>query len=179
MDSNTHWYAVFVTSIFALLVVRRVGRFLLPCLPHLRHRMQRAAHPLFFARSRSWASVTYIEAAALLLYIAVNGGLVFADKREPSNLMIRSGLMSAVNLIPLFVGGRTSVLADRLGIPLHTYYLAHYSIGGVVITQALLHVGLALAIRKPTLDRTTISGAMVGFSCPNDISLTCDRSLFP
>ena len=169
MDVNPHWYAALVALVLALLVIRRIGTLLTPCLPFLRHWTLRATHPLLVSSPR-WASVTYVEAAALLIYIAANGLFLFADKPQTSNLMLRCGLMSAVNMIPLFLGGRTSVLADRLGIPFHTYYLAHYWIGGMVIGQALIHALLAISARKAALDRITASGALVGIVC-----LNCER----
>jgi hypothetical protein len=167
MDINTHWYAASLAAIFTLLIIRRLGHLLSPCLPLIRHRTRRATHPLFFVNGRNWANVTYIEAAVLLIYITANVVFVFADKSQASNLMLRSGLMSAVNMIPLFLGGRTSALADRLGIPLHTYYVAHYWIGGMVIAQALLHAGLAFFSHKAALDSITISGALVGIFPPS------------
>jgi len=79
-----------------------------------------------------------------------------------SDLISRSGLMASINLIPLFLGGRTNVLASFLGISLHTYYLAHHWVGRVVIIQGLIHVGSVIASRKPwTFDSFQISGISV------------------
>ena len=84
--------------------------------------------------------------------------------KSTSDLISRSGMMASINLIPLFLGGRTSVLANFLGISLHTYYLAHHWIGRIVVLQGLLHVGLVIASGKPwTFDSFQISGISVRF----------------
>jgi len=78
------------------------------------------------------------------------------------DLMIRSGTMAAVNLIPLFLGGRTNTLANFMGISLHTYYIAHHWIGTVVVLQSLLHVALSIAAGTPwTFDSSQISAITV------------------
>ncbi|CZR64892.1 uncharacterized protein PAC_14792 [Phialocephala subalpina] len=51
--------------------------------------------------------------------------------------------MSSINMVPLFLGGRTSFIADRLGIPLHVYYLAHHWIGRMAVFEGILHTALA------------------------------------
>lgn len=178
MDGNAHWYAASVASIFALLVIRRIGHYVAPCVPGIRYWALRATRPLFFIEGRHRPTVTYVEAASLSIYVSANAVLMFADKPQTRDLMLRSGLMSTVNMTPLFLGGRTSALADRLGIPLHTYYLAHYWVGGVAIAQALLHAVLALFVRKAALDRITISGALVGIPRLGGIGLMRSRSRF-
>jgi hypothetical protein len=79
-----------------------------------------------------------------------------------SDLLVCSGLMDSINLIPLFLGGRTNVLANYVGISLHTYYIAHHWLGRLVIFQSLLHVALVIASGKPwTFDSSQISGISV------------------
>jgi len=57
------------------------------------------------------------------------------------------------------------MLANLLGISLHTYYLAHHWIGRVVIVQSLIHVGLVISSRKPwTIDSIQITGITVSLS---------------
>ncbi|KAI9774702.1 MAG: hypothetical protein M1839_001663 [Geoglossum umbratile] len=52
--------------------------------------------------------------------------------------------MASVNMMPLFLGGRTSSLVNSIGIPLHTHYLVHHWIGRIAVMQGLLHASLAI-----------------------------------
>ena len=172
-------YAVSIAGTMALLfgwwVSRRGSSY-----PRLRHwalsfivypllpSMSRILSPVFpcLKRRRQWTSVTYIELLLLGVFVLVNGfclgfGIDSLDRRGRSALMRRSGLLSSVNTVMLFPGGRTNVVIDAFGIPLHTYYLAHHWIGRIAVTQALLHTGLAISQRR-ALDAQTNSGIAVG-----------------
>ncbi|KAG9229646.1 hypothetical protein BJ875DRAFT_386916, partial [Amylocarpus encephaloides] len=59
-------------------------------------------------------------------FFGINGFCIGLGIHSRSDLMLRSGTMASINLIPLFLGGRTNVLTNFLGITLHSYYLAHY-----------------------------------------------------
>lgn len=50
--------------------------------------------------------------------------------------------LAVVNLVPLFLGGRTSTQADNLGIALPVYQFAHHWLARTFAVQALLHGGL-------------------------------------
>ena len=113
--------------------------------------------------NRYWKrrSITRLQTVFLGGYFVANGfcmGLSLGDDKL-SGLMTRCGLMASINLIPLFCRGRTSSLANFLGISLYTYYLAHYWAGRVVIFQGLLYVGAAVVSRRPwTFDLSQILG---------------------
>jgi predicted ferric reductase len=135
-----------------------------PLLPSL----SRTVYPLFpsLIRRRRWTSVTRIDFILLAVYVAVNAfcsgfGIGSLDERGTSALMRRSGLLSSVNMVLLFLGGRTNALIDAFDIPLHTYYLAHHWVGRLVVAQALLHAGLATASRRWIWDAQSISGVVV------------------
>jgi hypothetical protein len=84
------------------------------------------------------------------------------EVRSLSDLMIRSGSIALVNIIPLFLGGRRSFAPGRMGIPLHVYYLAHHCIGRMVILQGALHGILAVTVDQPwKFDMKTVSGITV------------------
>jgi hypothetical protein len=156
-------YAVSVASIFAVLVIGWVSRCASPYIPRLRFWALNCIYPLLIRR-RKWTSVTYIEFVLLGAYISMNGICMGLGTHGTSDRMLRSGLMSSINTVPLFLGGRTNVLVDGFGIPLHTYYLAHHWVGRMAVMQVLLHVGLAISSRQWTLDTVTISGVVVGLS---------------
>lgn len=99
------------------------------------------SYPLFLQR-RYWSSITRLEALLLVVYIVLNGvalGVGIQDGGRLIYLRRRSAIMASINMIPLFMGGRTSCLAETLGVPRHAYYLAHHWVGRVVIAQGLLH----------------------------------------
>jgi hypothetical protein len=115
--------------------------------------------------TRRWTSVTYIDLILLGVYVFVNVfclgfGIGSVDKRRVA-LIRRSSVLSSVNTVLLFLGGRTNILIDAFDIPLHSYYLAHHWIGRMAVAQGLFHAGLAIS-QNWTLDERAISGLLVG-----------------
>lgn len=80
-----------------------------------------------------WSSstITILDAISLAIFLSVNF-LLSATGGNIANLAL-------INLLPLFLGGHTNLLADYLRIPLPIYQFAHRWLGRVVIAQALLH----------------------------------------
>jgi hypothetical protein len=157
------WYAVSIAAITASLMIYRIGSVISIFLiaRFYNFTLKRIAYPLLVQR-RYWTGVTGLQGLLVGTYIFINGLCMGLCIECNSDLMSRTGMMASINLIPLFLGGRTSVLANFLGISLHTYYLAHHWVGRVVIIQGLLHVGLVVASGKPwTLDSFQISGISV------------------
>jgi hypothetical protein len=160
----TQWYAISISIITAFLFIYRIGlvtyayfvnRFRLVTLKHF-------VYPIFIKR-RYWTGVSRLHASLIGSYFVINGFCMGLGIRNSSDLIIRSGTMASINLMPLFLGGRTSILADFLGVSLHTYYLAHHWIGRMVIFQGIIHVALVLTSGKPwTFDSSQISGISVG-----------------
>lgn len=75
--------------------------------------------------------------------------------------MVRSGKLAVVNMVLLFLSGRTSLIADKAGIPLHSYYLAHHWVGRMFIAQGIIHAILGLL---NTNDTHKASGIVVSIS---------------
>jgi hypothetical protein len=164
----TEWYAVSIAAIAACVILYRIGslasslfvtnfQFLT---------LRNVAYPLL-VRRRYFANITRLHGLAVASFVIMNGfcmGLGIRRAHLVSDLMIRSGVMASINLIPLFMGGRTNMMANFLGISLHTYYIAHHWIGRLVVILSLLHVGLVLGSGKPwTFHSSRISGITVGF----------------
>lgn len=161
----SQWYAISIAAITACLVILRMGsivsnvfisRFQVLALKHL-------VYPLLVHR-RYFTSITRFQGLLVGSYVIINGFCMGLGIKNSSDLLLRSGTMAAINMIPLFLGGRTSVFANFLGVSLHTYYIAHHWVGRVVIIQGMVHVGLAIAAGKPwTFDSSQISGISVRF----------------
>ena len=104
-------------------------------------------------------SVTRLECVALALYFAANCVMLILRR---ANTGPTAAMLAVTNAILLFLGGRTSPLADFIGIPLSTYYVLHHFIGRVVVIEGVIHAGLAFRHSRP--DQTTTSGYIVSRS---------------
>ena len=119
---------------------------------------QNIRYPLLVPR-RYWMSVTRLECVALALYFGANSAILILRK---ANLGPTAAMLAVINAVMLFLGGRTSPLADFIGIPLSTYYVFHHLIGRVVVIEGVIHAGLAFRRSRP--DQTTTSGYIVSRS---------------
>jgi hypothetical protein len=174
------WYAIATAASAALLLLHHIGSV---CSAFLISRFQFVflkfvVYPLVVRRRWwNWIAVNRLQGATISSYVIINGFCMGLGIKTTSDLIIRSGLMASINMIPLFLGGRTNTLASFLGISLHTYYLAHHWIGRIVILQSLIHVFLVIAHRVPwTFDSSQISGISVSlpnwFATPVALKLT-------
>ncbi len=149
MDS-AQWYAIFVGSCGAVLFLLHLHRLTSTAQTYI---WIRIAYPLLIRRQH-WLrySVTIFHAALFAVFVAINASLLL-----PSGRVVRCGTLASVNMIPLFLGGRASFLAEHLGVPLPTYNLAHRAIGTIVIAQGLTHAVMA----GVSIKRASPSGFMV------------------
>lgn len=160
----SQWYSIGIACVAMVLVLKCLYPFLRWVYQFARFLLLRyMVYPLILPQGRTVASITRLQLLLFMIFLAGNGvsmALHVKGAREQSN---RAAMMASINLIPLFCGGRTSILVDRLGIPLHSYYLAHHWIGRVVVVQGLLHAGLALS-NATASDRahSLPSGILVG-----------------
>jgi hypothetical protein len=154
-------YGLGIAGIFAALLIWWIARRVIPRLRFLT--LSRLVYPLLI-RHRKWARLTRFHVLLLVLYLIVNGvcmGVGIDKSSMIPGLILRSGMMASVNMIPLFLGGRTNPLVDGLGVPLHVYYLVHHWVGRMVILQSFIHAILAISSQKWRLDAPTISGVVV------------------
>jgi hypothetical protein len=152
-------YAISIGGVLVILVVRT-------CLNTpsiydylLFNFLQYAVYPLIVQR-RYWTSITRLEAMLLCGYVIANGVCMGVYITSIDDLIIRSAKMATINMVPLFLGSRTSFFADRVGVPLHAYYLAHHWVGRICVAQGLLHVVLVLTLRGT---KNVTSGILVSF----------------
>lgn len=125
------WYSIAMLGAFTLLLLRRTY----DRLPSISKRVVgRFKNRTFLSRGR-WSAftVTLLDVAVLVAFLGGNALL--------AAVTLRRGLahVAIVNLVPLFLGGRTNFLLDFLGIPLHVHQLAHHWLGRVAVLQATLH----------------------------------------
>jgi hypothetical protein len=155
MDDNQR-YSIIFTGILALypllwfLKVSHLDRFLKRLISDTYNVLKQPyLIPLYLRyslalRRRYWMSITKLEAIVFASYLGVNFYFLY---RGRSNLAISSASLATINAVPLFLGGRTNPLADRLHVPLSTYYVFHHLFGRVVIFEGLLHSAIFLSHR--------------------------------
>lgn len=126
------WYAIAFLSVLVSLALRRARSRLVSLAQWTTHYLR---HRVLVSRG-SWSSstITVPDAVLLSIFLAANT-LLSIDVPNIANLAI-------LNMLPLYLGGRTSILADYLGIPLPIYQFAHNWLARVFATQTLLHSGL-------------------------------------
>ncbi|KAH8797841.1 hypothetical protein F5884DRAFT_814465 [Xylogone sp. PMI_703] len=126
--NTTEWYGIFWGGLFGLLLVLQVRRLLImsTC---LRSRFRKYFVYRLVPPGRY--RITVLQAVLLISYAGLNVAFMLLD--------IRSGMLASINFVPLFLGGRTSFIAEWLDVSLNTYYLAHHWIGRLVFIQGLVH----------------------------------------
>ena len=135
-------YAICVAGILALLCTVRVGDTALRTVRifstnHLR------SHFLYTIPIARWAgstNVRIVDACVLATYIASNATVMAVRVVSLSQLSQRACAAFAINLVLLSVGGRTSLLIDKLlRVDRATWESAHRWIGRAAVAQGLLH----------------------------------------
>ena len=111
-------------------------------------------------RWRLWPEITWLRLHLLILYFIANAIILIVETEQLSGLESKAAITALINLMLVFLGGRTNIVADSLGISLPTYYFAHRWIGYTAIFEALLHSWLVL-LRRRRLDAITQSGITV------------------
>jgi hypothetical protein len=154
------YYAISIAAIWALLAIYSIGSIISTCLYYqVRYFLLRFLLNNLLLRRRYWGSVTFLQGILIGFYIGGNGYAMWAGWKD---LISRSGLLASINLVPLFLGGRTNLLAEFLGVSLQSYYLMHHWVGRVAILQGLVHALLVIRrIDKWNFDTYQISGITV------------------
>ena len=167
-------YSIFLGGLASLVPLLRFGAFVWrKGRPFFVLASRRLRYPLLIPR-RYWMSMTWFECAILLLVLGGNlFALFYALPKTPAAFGRRSAVVAATNMVPLFLGGRTNLVADFLRVPLSTYYIFHHWIGRIAILQCILHSVIVLnrlgSIEKTPLARKVImSGSLVSFHSLSD-----------
>ncbi len=148
-----------------------------PLLPGLYSLFQQYVVPLFrrqlakvryqrfsgLTRLHLFRGATCIELLLLSAYIAGNGVAVALEAVKGATITSSAALAASINLVPLLLGGRTSRLADVIGLSRPTYYVAHHWIGRTAIVEGLVHaaIGLNAVGRGQAFDPIALSGCIV------------------
>ncbi len=101
---------------------------------------KRLCYPLLITRPRGTTNVSILDGIWIIVYCVLNAVCLAFNITNLTQLGSRSGLLFGINMIPLFLGGRTNLIADKL-LRLHRarYELAHRWIGRMCFVQGTLH----------------------------------------
>ena len=171
--------AYFSASTMDVLTFYSIGfsaMWAVPLLPGLYALLHRYVVPLFrrqlaklryhriggLTRLHLFRGATCVELLLLSTYMAGNGVAV-ALEAKGATIASSAALAASINLVPLLLEGRTSRVADVIGISRPVYYTAHHWIGRTTIVEGLVHaaIGLNAVRRGQAFDRIALSGCIV------------------
>ncbi len=142
----TQLYAIVAGGLFALLTVLnfcfRLWKITQKCSAVV---LRYIVYPLFLRRHRlmgPWSRSGFLLRFA---YIAANifcSGFRIVSVPEASN---RTGTLSLINMLPLFLGPHLSFLAVMMGLSLHNFQAVHGSSAFVSVLLSAAHTGLGLS----------------------------------
>ncbi len=112
-------------------------------------------HELFPSLQYSSLTVPW-ELVGWFMVAAYWGSNVAAILSPPGSKLLTAIRLAIINLTPLFLGGQTNKIADRLGLRLRAYRLAHLAFGTAATAEFLVHFSSKLA--APHTSSQRISG---------------------
>ena len=161
MDT-TSAYLIAFCAVFVLPLALLIAR---PCVNAITPSAQRYLTSLRYRTLLEWTPwprVTLFRLSVLLVYIGANVAALFAVPRGEANLGKRFAVVASINLMAVFLGGRTNPLASYISISLPSYYAIHHWISLTAILQLTVHSILALVRRRQSRNNlSSISGYVV------------------
>lgn len=120
-----------------------------------------------FPRRSGSSDCTILGALILIAYVVGNAYSASVGNPSREELIKRLGKLCLINMVPLFLGGRTSYLVDKgLSISLSHYHFMHRWVGRVCLAHGLAHgalravenirgiSGIEIAVSKPCSNQT-------------------------
>jgi hypothetical protein len=141
-------YAISLGAVFVILIGWHLAAVSIP----LRRRLwnvyrQRIMYTNLVARQSGSNDFTLASAVQVLSLISLNVVACAIYVEDSVALSTRVASVALVNLVPLYLGGRTSLLANSLfGLDLPYYIMMHGWLGRICLTEALVH-GIVCALK--------------------------------
>lgn len=102
---------------------------------------------IIIPRQNGTSDVSVGAGLCIALLVAGNAAACAIRVHTTADLAKRTGRISAINLVPLFLGGRTSLVASRLcGLSLPRHGLLHRWLGRIFVSEAIVHAVSSLAV---------------------------------
>ncbi|KAL8325958.1 hypothetical protein RB597_008985 [Gaeumannomyces tritici] len=102
--------------------------------------------------------ITRLELLILVAFLSCNLFVLAFRVLNVADFAKRAAVVSAINIIPLFLGGNPNPLLDLTGVSVSSYHLIHHWIGGVAILEGLVHAGLSI---RSGSSQSKISGCII------------------
>lgn len=109
--------------------------------------------------STNYSLLGYLGSLSILSplpYVAINVALLYTGQSR-NDLGRVSAQLAVINLMPTFLGGRTHILPDQLGVSLQNYRKIQYWSLGIAIIEAILHLIIEKDGQQLILSGTIVS----------------------
>jgi hypothetical protein len=158
------WYAItlggliaFYVAAYAVLFIsnifKRVGRL---------YFLKYLFYPQIPQYLRASRKTTWFDILVIIAFLSANAFALRIGVTDTPGFIKRSGLLSTVHIIPLFLGGQMNIIASRCGVSLGVYTRMHRWLGRVAIAEGILHFTTAWLTYKPDFNtRPDITGLIV------------------
>ena len=101
---------------------------------------KRLNYTLVVKRQKGSSDVSVLAAILIILYVTANIVVCTFRISGRAELAKRCGSLFVINMVPLYLGGRTSLIGDKvLHLNLSQYGLLHRWVGRVCVIQGLIH----------------------------------------
>lgn len=162
-------YSVFFGVLLGTLVLRRLYKLIgAGAHRYLEPYVRKWVFNTLLLRRQSGSSeISILTAVLLTIYFVANAFAAFLRVSDGPAVSRRLGMLCLINLVPLYVGGRTSYVIDRaLGMSLDRYLLLHRWIGRMCLLYAVGH-GISYSVE----DARNLSGINIAVSTENRIRI--------
>lgn len=148
-------YAISFACVFGVVILSQIYRVLKPRARKLARPFLRKwfLYALVFPRRSGSSDCTVLTAVALLAYVGGNTFCALSGISTRKELAERLGKLSLINMVPLYLGGRTNYIADKaLGMSLSRYHFMHRWVGRVCLAHGLAHGTIRLIEGTASID---------------------------
>ncbi|KAF2439148.1 hypothetical protein P171DRAFT_132259 [Karstenula rhodostoma CBS 690.94] len=123
-------------------------------------------YTLLCRRLRTSSDINVLAGINLLVFGAANITACTLWIQNPAELGKRCGTLFIVNVIPLYLGGRTNFLIDKVfRLQLNEYSLLHRWLGRVCVMQGLLHGVLSGTMSSLSVAEITLLSLLAALGC--------------
>lgn len=119
---------------------------------------KRLEYPLIATRPQGSTNVSRLDCVFITSFVAANAACLALKITNQAQIATRSGQLFSINVILLYLGGHTSIYADKIfRVPVEKYSLMHRWAGRVCVGEAILHAVTAGIAQPGSFKRLNIS----------------------